>query len=178
MAWLAIPPIIIMSTGQEILTFGKVGSSIGHAIGGLFGGSSQPAEAHAADSSAMSQSTGTENQSNYMGCEDSAKAFTRCLDENTGPHAMNVCSWYLEQLVCLSILPPLHNPLTSFRKPASLLLEITEDISLQSPETLSYYIWQPHLTIRTLLGCTRDSPGLFCLEIFLYQGRVYVCSAI
>jgi hypothetical protein len=73
-----------------------VGSSIGHAIGGFFGGgSSAPAEA--AESQVASQ--GSAEQSNWgaRSCEVDAKQFTKCLDENQGN--MQTCSWYLEQLV-------------------------------------------------------------------------------
>ncbi len=81
-----------------------VGSSIGHAIGGFFGGgSSQPAEASATQAPEMSNS----NYQNTTGgaCEESAKAFTRCLDENNGsPHQMSICSYYLDQLVRIIFL--------------------------------------------------------------------------
>lgn len=80
-----------------------VGSSIGHAIGGFFGGgSSQPAEV-ASDSAVQSQAQdGSTYQSTNYGrsCETDAKAFTRCLDENKGSdYQMSICGWYLEQLV-------------------------------------------------------------------------------
>jgi coiled-coil-helix-coiled-coil-helix domain-containing protein 2 len=32
-------------------------------------------------------------------CDTDAKAFTKCLDENKGEHAMSICGWYLDQLV-------------------------------------------------------------------------------
>jgi len=78
-----------------------VGSSIGHAIGGFFGGgSSQEVDAQPADSALASQSfDGSSQPSSYSGgCEDSATAFTRCLDENKGEHQMSICGWYLDQL--------------------------------------------------------------------------------
>ena len=62
-----------------------VGSSIGHAIGGFFGGGSAPAEQQ------QPQDKGARN------CDVDAKQFTKCLDENQGN--MQICSWYLEQLV-------------------------------------------------------------------------------
>ena len=36
-------------------------------------------------------------------CEGDGKAFTRCLDENRGEHAMSICGWYFEQLVSFSL---------------------------------------------------------------------------
>ena len=78
-----------------------VGSSIGHAIGGFFGGgsSSAPAETQAVDNSAATQSNDTGYQSSWgaRSCEIDAKAFTKCLDDNQGN--MQICSWYLDQLV-------------------------------------------------------------------------------
>lgn len=84
-----------------------MGSSIGHAIGGFFGGgSSQPAEA-ASDSAVQSQAQdGNVYESTSYGrnCETDAKAFTRCLDENKGSdYQMSICGWYLEQLVSREI---------------------------------------------------------------------------
>lgn len=77
-----------------------VGSSIGHAIGGFFGGgSSQPAEQQQQDNGAVA-TQGQSEQSNNWGarsCETDAKQFTKCLDENQGN--MQICGWYLEQLV-------------------------------------------------------------------------------
>lgn len=77
-----------------------VGSSIGHAIGGMFGGGgSAPAEQQQQDYSMASQASDA-NQSNAWGprsCEVDAKTFTKCLDENQGN--MQICGWYLEQLV-------------------------------------------------------------------------------
>ena len=76
-----------------------VGSSIGHAIGGFFGGgSSAPAEQAPQDNGLAAQ--GNQTQQNSWGarsCEADAKQFTKCLDENQGN--MQICSWYLEQLV-------------------------------------------------------------------------------
>ena len=79
-----------------------VGSSIGHAIGGFFGGgSSQAAEAVPADSSLSSEHYQGQSNTNTNGrsCETDAKAFTKCLDENKGDYQMSVCGWYLDQLV-------------------------------------------------------------------------------
>jgi hypothetical protein len=77
-----------------------VGSSIGHAIGGFFGGGSSQAAEQPQDNGAVA-SQGQDNQNNSWGgrsCEVDAKQFTKCLDENQGN--MQICGWYLEQLVC------------------------------------------------------------------------------
>lgn len=79
-----------------------VGSSIGHAIGGLFGGSgsSAPAEAQPAQNAVASPANDAGYQANNWGsrsCETDAKSFTKCLDENGGN--MQICGWYLDQLV-------------------------------------------------------------------------------
>jgi len=76
-----------------------VGSSIGHAIGGFFGGgSSTPAPAEQAQ---VAQTQAAPEQSSWgpRSCEVDAKQFTKCLDENQGN--MQTCGWYLEQLVRL-----------------------------------------------------------------------------
>ena len=70
------------------------------AIGGMFGGGNSAAEQQQADSSLATQGNGSAYQSNSWGpssCENDAKSFTRCLDENQGN--MQICGWYLEQLV-------------------------------------------------------------------------------
>ena len=78
-----------------------MGSSIGHAIGGMFGGgSTQPAEQQAADNAVSNQASSDSYQNSAWGprsCEVDAKQFTKCLDENQGN--MQTCGWYLEQLV-------------------------------------------------------------------------------
>ena len=76
-----------------------VGSSIGHAIGGFFGGgSSAPAEQQQ-DNGAVAAQNNQAQQNNWgaRSCEADAKQFTKCLDDNQGN--MQICSWYLEQLV-------------------------------------------------------------------------------
>ena len=76
-----------------------MGSSIGHAIGGMFGGSSPPAEQQA-DNAVAGQANESSSQSNAWGqrsCDMDAKTFTKCLDENQGN--MQICGWYLDQLV-------------------------------------------------------------------------------
>lgn len=79
-----------------------VGSSIGHALGSLFSGSgSAPAaESQQADSAVANQANEAGYQSggwNAQSCETDAKSFTKCLDEHSGN--MQICGWYLEQLV-------------------------------------------------------------------------------
>lgn len=64
------------------------------------GGSSAPAEQ--ADNAVASQANSDANQNNQWGprsCETDAKSFTQCLDQNQGN--MQICGWYLEQLVSL-----------------------------------------------------------------------------
>ncbi|KAL8854882.1 MAG: hypothetical protein Q9221_000388 [Calogaya cf. arnoldii] len=78
-----------------------VGSSIGHAIGGFFGGgsSSEAAGTQQADNSMAAQANETGFQNDSWGprsCETDAKSFTKCLDENGGN--MQICGWYLDQL--------------------------------------------------------------------------------
>lgn len=77
-----------------------VGSSIGHAVGGLFGGSSSnPAETQ--DNAVASQQTQDGGYQNngwaQESCEPAAKGLASCLDQNSGN--MQICTWYLEQLV-------------------------------------------------------------------------------
>lgn len=66
----------------------------------MFGGSSTPAEQQQSDNTLASQASNDANQSNQWGprsCETDAKTFTKCLDDNQGN--MQICGWYLEQLV-------------------------------------------------------------------------------
>ena len=85
-----------------------VGSSIGHALGGFFGGSRQEtAEAQSTDGIVDSQSQGDyyHNTSYEKKCEADARSFTKCLDENKGnDYQMSICGWYLEQLVSFLLL--------------------------------------------------------------------------
>ena len=81
-----------------------VGSSIGHAIGGFFGGNTSPqsaASAAAVDSAEPihTQNDFDEGRGTSRSCDVDAKALTRCLDENRGSeYQMSVCGFYLEQL--------------------------------------------------------------------------------
>ncbi|CAD0042357.1 unnamed protein product, partial [Aureobasidium pullulans] len=76
-----------------------VGSSIGHAIGGFFGGgSSAPAEQQA-QAPANPADNSTYTSSNYQApraCETDVTNFRRCMDENQG--SLTICGWYLDQL--------------------------------------------------------------------------------
>lgn len=83
-----------------------VGSSIGHAIGGFFGGggSSAASAEQGSDSSVAAGGDGQYSSSSaaYEGsqtCATDASAFTKCMNDYKGD--MQVCSWYLEQLVSL-----------------------------------------------------------------------------
>jgi len=74
-----------------------VGSSIGHAIGGFFGGgSSAPVEQQPTTAVASQNQEQAQNSWGPRSCETDAKSFTKCLDENQGN--MQICGWYLEQL--------------------------------------------------------------------------------
>lgn len=81
-----------------------IGSSIGHAIGGFFGGgSAAPAEQDTGAVAAQGQQeAATSNSWGPRSCEADAKQFTKCLDENQGN--MQICGWYLEQLVSIFLL--------------------------------------------------------------------------
>lgn len=76
-----------------------VGSSIGHAVGGMFGWSGAPAEQQQSDNAVASQANENNSQNAWgpRSCETDAKTFTKCLDENQGN--MQICGWYLDQLV-------------------------------------------------------------------------------
>lgn len=69
-----------------------IGSSVGHALGGMFGGGSS--EVAAADQAAPAQAQSQEQWGNN--CQAATTNFTRCMDEQGGN--MQVCNWYLEQL--------------------------------------------------------------------------------
>ncbi|PWY82253.1 hypothetical protein BO70DRAFT_362174 [Aspergillus heteromorphus CBS 117.55] len=87
-----------------------VGSSIGHAIGGMFfggggGSSSAPAEPQAApappvESQSMDNGLWAGNATNSSweapACQTDALNFRKCMDENQG--SMSICGWYLDQL--------------------------------------------------------------------------------
>ena len=69
------------------------------------GGSTQAAEQQAADNAVSNQSNSDSYQNDAWdprSCEVDAKQFTKCMNENQGN--MQICGWYLEQLVGLSPL--------------------------------------------------------------------------
>jgi hypothetical protein len=75
-----------------------VGSSIGHAIGGFFGGGS--AQQAPADQPVAQQDNGAYamNQ-NYQApqvCGTQVTNFKTCMDQNEGN--LTICGWYLDQL--------------------------------------------------------------------------------
>jgi hypothetical protein len=67
-----------------------VGSTIGHALGGFFGGGS----------SAPVEHQGSETQNTMYEqprvCGEQVTQFKSCMDTNQGD--LNICGWYLEQL--------------------------------------------------------------------------------
>ena len=69
-----------------------VGSSIGHALGGFFGGSSEAPQ----QAAVQSQGVQDQQQLGNDNCQGAAVQFTKCMDEQSGN--MQICSWYLEQL--------------------------------------------------------------------------------
>ncbi|CAO3580841.1 unnamed protein product [Absidia cylindrospora] len=84
-----------------------VGSSVGHAIGSMFtGGSGQaqdtspPMEQQQQQSMEQQQYAGQQQQQQQNAvtgnCEADAKAFTKCLEDNTND--ISACQWYLDQL--------------------------------------------------------------------------------
>jgi hypothetical protein len=75
-----------------------VGSSIGHAVGGWFGGgSSAPAEANPQSTEFQTQhQVNTSAQAQTGPCAENVTSFRRCMDENQG--SLNICGWYLDQL--------------------------------------------------------------------------------
>jgi hypothetical protein len=77
-----------------------VGSSIGHAVGGWFGGgSSAPAEASPQTTEfASAHQTGesAQMQSSAGPCANDVNTFRKCMDDNQG--SLTICGWYLDQL--------------------------------------------------------------------------------
>ena len=86
---------------QTLLTLPSgvaVGSSIGHAIGGFFGGgSSAPTETQSALPEDTYNSSGAQNyQQNAGPCAVDVNNFRQCMDQNQG--SLTICGWYLDQL--------------------------------------------------------------------------------
>ena len=73
--------------------------SIGHGISSLFGGGS----AAAVDQVDPVLQAQAQEPVYGRACEGDARTFTKCLDENRGEHAMSICGWYFDQLVCFII---------------------------------------------------------------------------
>ena len=76
-----------------------VGSTIGHALGGMFTGSSAPAEAQQQQPVYNQQyDNNAASQTSYgnPACEGDASSLRNCLKENQGN--MQVCGYFLEQL--------------------------------------------------------------------------------
>ena len=72
-----------------------IGSSVGHAIGGFFGGgSSAPAEGQQQQVQATQPQTTAQEFGNN--CAPAAQQFTKCMDDNQGN--LQICNWYLDQL--------------------------------------------------------------------------------
>lgn len=71
-----------------------MGHTLSSAVGGIFGGSSAPADAAPV---AAQESSSTNNSSWGNNCAGATQNFTKCMDDNSGN--MNICGWYLEQLV-------------------------------------------------------------------------------
>ncbi|KAI0883841.1 uncharacterized protein GGS22DRAFT_166217 [Annulohypoxylon maeteangense] len=69
-----------------------VGSTIGHAIGGLFSGGSDSAPAEASPQAQAQQQQGQWGNN----CQGATQSFTKCMDEQGGN--MQICGWYLDQL--------------------------------------------------------------------------------
>ncbi|ORZ10520.1 hypothetical protein BCR42DRAFT_422544 [Absidia repens] len=82
-----------------------VGSSVGHAIGSMFtGGQAQdtppPMDQQQQQPVEQQQYAGQQQQQQQNAvagnCEADAKAFTKCLEDNTND--ISACQWYLDQL--------------------------------------------------------------------------------
>lgn len=71
-----------------------MGHTLSSAVGGIFGGSSAPADAAPV---AAQENSNTNNSSWGNNCAGATQNFTKCMDDNSGN--MNICGWYLEQLV-------------------------------------------------------------------------------
>ncbi|EGO51585.1 hypothetical protein NEUTE1DRAFT_125262 [Neurospora tetrasperma FGSC 2508] len=73
-----------------------IGSSIGHAIGGMFSGGGSSAAPEAAAAPVQAQAAAAQNSSWGNNCSEATKSFTQCMDQHQGN--MQICGWYLEQL--------------------------------------------------------------------------------
>jgi hypothetical protein len=77
-----------------------VGSSIGHAVGGWFGGGAANHEQQAApleqQDNGMYQSNSAVSQAAQGVCANDINNFRTCMDQNQGN--LTICGWYLDQL--------------------------------------------------------------------------------
>jgi len=77
-----------------------IGSSIGHAIGGLFSGGSSSTTTSPEQQQQQLQQASYQQDSQPAAaggaCANDVRNFTRCMDEQGGN--MGICGWYLEQL--------------------------------------------------------------------------------
>jgi hypothetical protein len=75
-----------------------VGSSIGHAVGGWFGGGSSAAPAEQSpQNTEFAQQHAQVNTSTQGGvCAADVNNFRKCMDDNQG--SLTICGWYLDQL--------------------------------------------------------------------------------
>lgn len=96
-----------------------VGSSIGHVVGGWFGGGGSAGAAEQAPAAGVSQDAYASNQDAYAAqpmdnglynsqsasqsqsqaqgpCANDIKSFTQCMDQNRGD--LSICGWYMDQL--------------------------------------------------------------------------------
>lgn len=72
-----------------------IGSTIGNAVSGLFGGSSAPEpQQNQVQATQAQTSSGQEYAANN--CAPALQQFTKCMDDQQGN--MQICNWYLEQL--------------------------------------------------------------------------------
>lgn len=72
-----------------------IGSSVGHAIGGFFGGGSSTAEA-APQQAVQTQDQNARQHEFGNNCQSAVLNFNKCMDEQGGD--MQICNWYLDQL--------------------------------------------------------------------------------
>jgi len=73
-----------------------VGSTIGHALGGFFGGGSSAEAAPAQETSPTEQTYGNTANMSPGVCNTEISTFRKCMDQNEG--SLTICGWYLDQL--------------------------------------------------------------------------------
>jgi hypothetical protein len=81
-----VKKILTMTSGVAI------GSTMGHAISGFFGGGGGSSEA--VESSPVN--TSTDNYQQPRTCAEQVTSFQSCMNQNAGD--LTICNWYLEQL--------------------------------------------------------------------------------